>query len=63
MLRLHHYEHNDNYLGLEPMPPIKEKHLHTKHGSKKIYALNPYQQKTKSLEYMGVLTKSNVVGE
>jgi hypothetical protein len=54
MLKLHHYEHNNNYLGLELMLPTIEKNLHTKHGSKKIYALNPYQQRTKSLEYMGV---------
>jgi hypothetical protein len=30
---------------------------------KKIYALNPYRQRTKSLEYMGVLTKSNIASE
>jgi hypothetical protein len=30
---------------------------------KKIYAVNPYLQRTKSLEYMGVLTKSNITGE
>jgi hypothetical protein len=30
---------------------------------KKIYALNPYWQRTKSLEYMGVLTKNNIAGE
>ncbi len=41
----------------------REKNLHTKHGSKKICALNPYQQRTKNLEYMGVLTKNNIAGE
>jgi hypothetical protein len=63
MLKLHHYEHNDNYLALKPMLPTREKNLRTKCGSKKICALNPYQQRTKNLEYMGVLTKSNVAGE
>jgi len=63
MLKLHHYEHNDNYLALKLRPPTREKNLHTKHGSKKIYALNPNRQRTKNLEYIGVLTKSNVVGE
>jgi hypothetical protein len=63
MLKLHHYEHNDNYLGLKPMPPTREKNLHTKHGLKNNCALNPCWQRTNSLEYMGVLTKSNVVGE
>jgi hypothetical protein len=53
MFKLHQYEHNDNYLGLKPMPPTREKNLHTKHGSKKICALNSYQQKKKNLEYMG----------
>jgi hypothetical protein len=47
MLKLHHYEHNDNYLGLKPTPPTREKNLHTKHDSKNIYALNPYWQKNK----------------
>jgi hypothetical protein len=63
MLKLQHCEHNNNYLGLKPMLPTREKNLHTKHGSKKICALNPCQQRTKSFEYMGVLTKSNTVGE
>jgi hypothetical protein len=53
MLKLHHFEHNNNYLGLKTMLPTREKNLHTKHGSKKICALNPYQPKTKSFEYMG----------
>jgi hypothetical protein len=53
MFKLHHYEHNNNYLGLKLMPPTREKNLHTKHGSKKICALNPYQQRIKSLENMG----------
>jgi hypothetical protein len=53
MLKLQHCEHNNNYLGLKPMLPTREKNLHTKHGSKKICALNPYQQKKKPLEYMG----------
>jgi hypothetical protein len=63
MLKLHHYEHNDNYFSLKPIPPTRGENLHIKHGSKKICALNSYQQGTNSLEYMGVLTESNVVGE
>jgi len=47
MLKLHHYEHNNNYLGLEPMLPIREKYIHTKHGSKEICALNPELAKNK----------------
>jgi hypothetical protein len=54
MLKLHHYEHNDNYLALKLTLPTREKNLHTKRGSKKICALNPYWQRTKNLEYMGV---------
>jgi hypothetical protein len=45
------------------MSPTRKKNLHTKHGFKKIFALNPYRQKTKSLAYLGVLTKSNVANE
>jgi hypothetical protein len=63
MLKLHHYEHNNNYLHLKPMAPTREKNLHTKHCSKNICALNPYWQRINSLEYMGVLTKSNVASE
>jgi hypothetical protein len=47
MLKLHHYEHNNNYLGLELMMPTREKNLHTKHGSKRIYALKPLSTKNK----------------
>jgi hypothetical protein len=63
MLKLHHYEHNNNYLGLKPMSLTREKNLHTKHCSKNICALNPCRQKINSLEYMGVLTKSNIANE
>jgi hypothetical protein len=63
MFKLHHYEHNDNYLGLKPMPLTRERNLHTKHGSKKICAPNLYQERTKNLEYIKVLTKNNVAGE
>jgi hypothetical protein len=41
MLKLHHYEHNDNYLALKLTLPTREKNQHTKCGSKNIYALNP----------------------
>jgi hypothetical protein len=50
-------------LALNQRHQQEEKNLHTKHGSKKIFALNPYRQRTKSLEYQGVLTKSNVASE
>jgi hypothetical protein len=47
MLKLHHYEHNDNYLGLKPTPPTREKKSTYKTWFKKDMCTKPLPAKNK----------------